>query len=65
MNWYYYDGAKQVGPISQEELLQAYQRGSINGQSLVWREGMANWEPYCEAFPQSATAPGQPDIPFR
>src|SRR5262245_14487254 len=59
MNWYYYDGTKQVGPISEAELLQAHQSGLINDSSLVWREGMANWIPFREAVPQ-ATPVGAP-----
>lgn len=62
MNWYYYDGAKQVGPISEAELLQARQSGVINDSSLVWREGMANWIPFREALPAAAVGAG-PGVP--
>lgn len=60
MNWYYYDGAKQVGPIPEAEVLQARQGGLINDASLVWREGMANWIPFRDALPQAAEAPQSP-----
>jgi len=56
MSWFYYDGAKQVGPISEAELLQARQSGAINDTSLVWREGLANWIPYREAMPPAASS---------
>jgi len=60
MNWYYYDGAKQVGPISEAELRQARQAGVINDASLVWREGMANWIPLRDVSPAQSTTAGVP-----
>jgi hypothetical protein len=60
MNWYYYDGAKQVGPISEADLLLVRQGGAINDASLVWREGMAGWIPFRDALsPPAAGAPPQ------
>lgn len=46
MNWYYASGAEQKGPVSEQELQGLIQQGAVNAQTLVWREGMANWEPY-------------------
>ena len=43
MNWHYYDGEKQVGPVSEEQLLSLHRTGQINNESLVWREGLAEW----------------------
>lgn len=40
MNYYYTDGKNQYGPYPIEEL-----RPKINPNTLVWREGMANWMP--------------------
>jgi uncharacterized RDD family membrane protein YckC len=55
MNWYYVDAGKQAGPVDDAQL-DELQRGSrIQPDTLVWREGMANWQPYREVKP---AAPG-------
>lgn len=50
MSWYYAEGSEQKGPVEQAELEQLMQQGSITPATLVWREGMADWQPYSEAF---------------
>jgi len=51
MTWYYHDGTKQSGPISEAELIELRRAGAITADNLVWREGMANWARYQEAGP--------------
>jgi hypothetical protein len=46
MDWYYVVGENRNGPVGEEELQRLVQQGVILPQTLVWREGMANWEPY-------------------
>jgi hypothetical protein len=46
MEWYYADGTQQKGPVTQEELDGLVQAGTIQADTLVWREGMANWQPH-------------------
>jgi hypothetical protein len=46
MDWYYAVGGEKKGPVSDEEFQRLVQQGSISSQTLVWREGMANWQPY-------------------
>lgn len=44
--WYYVDRHQQrQGPVDAEIIREAYRGGQISGQSLVWREGMAQWAP--------------------
>src|SRR6476659_4486846 len=45
MMWYYAAEGRQAGPISQTELAALVQQGQVTMESLVWREGMANWQP--------------------
>jgi hypothetical protein len=45
MNWFYAINDQQPGPVSDEQLDQLFASGQINGDTLVWREGMANWQP--------------------
>ena len=46
MNWFYADAGQQAGPIEDAELARLVGAGKITGDTLVWREGMANWQPY-------------------
>ncbi len=41
--WYYADGSKQMGPVSQDEIIKLVGKGSITGDTLVFGEGMMNW----------------------
>jgi len=46
MNWYYAEGNQQKGPVSETDLDQLFQNGQISETTLIWKEGMANWEAY-------------------
>jgi uncharacterized RDD family membrane protein YckC len=64
MNWYYAEGNQQKGPVSEAEIDQLFQRGQITGATLIWKEGMANWEAYSSvrsAAAASGTGPGLAD----
>jgi uncharacterized RDD family membrane protein YckC len=45
MNWYYVEQGKQAGPVSDEQFNALLQNGTITADTLVWREGMAEWLP--------------------
>ncbi len=60
MNWYYADEGLQNGPHSDEALQQLVGSGSVNATTLVWREGMAGWQPLSEAAPQFLPPIGSP-----
>ncbi len=45
MNWYYAVSGQQQGPISDTELDALVTSGSITATTLVWREGMSEWQP--------------------
>jgi uncharacterized RDD family membrane protein YckC len=46
MNWHYVEQGQQIGPVSDEQFAELTRTGKINADSLVWREGMADWLPY-------------------
>lgn len=48
MNWYYVSGNEQKGPVEQAEFDRLVRIGDIDGSTLVWREGMADWKEYGE-----------------
>src|SRR2546426_1527287 len=58
MNWYYAEGAQQAGPVSEEELLRLVASGKIRSDTLVWHEGLANWQPYGQLRPGGAVSSG-------
>lgn len=43
--WYYEVSGSQQGPIEASEVHRRLSSGELSGQTLVWREGMANWLP--------------------
>jgi uncharacterized RDD family membrane protein YckC len=45
-NWYYAGVDRQrQGPISADELKQRFHQGRLRLDTLVWREGLAEWQP--------------------
>lgn len=46
MEWYYAANNQQSGPVSQEQLDALLTNGTINGSTLVWRTGFADWVSY-------------------
>jgi uncharacterized RDD family membrane protein YckC len=45
-NWYYADEDRRMGPIPESELESLVLAGVIEPTTLVWREGMAQWQAY-------------------
>jgi uncharacterized RDD family membrane protein YckC len=48
MNWYYVEAQEQVGPVDDAQLEVLARSGRILSDTLVWREGMDNWQMYGE-----------------
>lgn len=46
MSWYYADAGRQVGPVEEPALDDLVRAGVVRDDTLVWREGMANWQPH-------------------
>jgi uncharacterized RDD family membrane protein YckC len=57
MNWYYVNAGQQTGPVDEAQLDALWSTGQIGAETLVWREGMANWQPYREARPSGTPGP--------
>jgi uncharacterized RDD family membrane protein YckC len=58
MPWYYAEDGAQRGPVSEEEFADLVRLAKVRADTLVWREGMANWQPYA-----SVTGAATPAIP--
>ena len=46
MTWYYADGGRQVGPVEESALDDLVKAGVVRDDTLVWRDGMPNWQPH-------------------
>ena len=46
MNWYYVENGQQAGPIDDAQLEALVRSGKIQANTLVWHEGMADWQPF-------------------
>jgi len=44
--WYYARGDERIGPIDEAAFTAAVQDGDIGSDTLVWCEGMSDWQPY-------------------
>jgi hypothetical protein len=54
MKWYYAIKGQQVGPVDPAQFEQLVAQGTIMADTLVWREGMAAWQPYFTVVVQPA-----------
>jgi uncharacterized RDD family membrane protein YckC len=60
MNWYYVDAGQQAGPVDDTQMQELVRFGKVQPETLVWHEGMANWQSYQEVAKPGirlATAP--------
>lgn len=49
--WYYSNAQRErLGPASADDLAQLHRNGQIGADTLVWREGYADWKPWREAI---------------
>ncbi len=46
MQWYYEQEGRRAGPVDDLELERLVAAGTIRDPTLVWREGLTNWQPY-------------------
>ena len=58
--WYYARDGAQHGPVADDELKRLAEGGTLRPQDLVWRDGMAQWQPARQATPFFAA----PAVPF-
>jgi GYF domain 2/Protein of unknown function (DUF3039) len=57
MSWFYVDAGLQNGPVSDSQLDELLRSGKISPTTMVWREGMSNWQPL-----NIGRAAGQPGL---
>jgi len=61
MEWYYGKDGLQAGPVSDTDIQALVQDGTLNPDSLIWREGMSDWQPANQVLNLTTTNP--PPVP--
>ena len=56
MEWFYDANGQQAGPVSDSQLADLARTGAVTPQTLVWRHGMAQWQPYAAVAPANTPA---------
>lgn len=64
MNWFYIEQGKQAGPVDDARLEQLEAERKIQDETLVWHEGMANWQPYRDVRVSTPPVLAAPAPPF-
>ena len=65
MTWYYAVGNERQGPVDDATLDRLIATGTVTPDTLVWKAGMADWQPLSQARPRitPASAPVVPPPP--
>ena len=62
MSWYYADNGRQAGPVDDASFDALIRQGAIRQDTLIWKEGMSNWQPLSAVRPP-APAPAPAPVP--
>ncbi|MDO9560713.1 MAG: DUF4339 domain-containing protein [Bradyrhizobium sp.] len=62
-SWFYASEGQQQGPFPEIQLRELIARGTITADTLVWTEGMANWQRAAEIPGLAPGASGPPAMP--
>ena len=59
MQWYYAIDGERRGPVAQAELEKLVTDGVVKADTLVWQQGMADWQAYARVAggPAAGAAP--------
>ncbi|HSJ02237.1 MAG: GYF domain-containing protein [Verrucomicrobium sp.] len=57
MNWFYSENGQQRGPVSEMEFTEMARRGALSPGTLVWREGLPDWQPLSQVRPDLIQIP--------
>jgi uncharacterized RDD family membrane protein YckC len=56
MSWYYAENNERRGPLEDTAFRSLVAAGTIKPETLVWREGMAEWQPYSQVSTLASAA---------
>lgn len=63
MQWYYALDGQRIGPVPHPELERLIQNRTLNGETLVWRQGMDQWKPLGDVQARDPALFAQPAPP--
>src|SRR5256885_12045242 len=63
MEWYYVYQGRQAGPVDTAQLALLHKDGKVQDDTLIWREGMSDWQPYAEVHPEGSVSRSLPPPP--
>ena len=55
--WYVVENGQRAGPFAEPDFAAMVSSGRVGRETLVWREGMASWQPYIALFEGVPAAP--------
>lgn len=61
--WYYRHGERTEGPVPTEDILRLLRTGTLGQQTLLWREGLAQWQPLSTLRHELGLGPALPPAP--
>lgn len=59
--WFYIKDNQQVGPLSEQQILQAAESGDITHDTLMWTDQMEDWAPYSSVQDRIKSTPSDND----
>lgn len=64
MSWYYADAGQQAGPVEDAQFDALVASCKITPETLVWQQGMPNWQPLSQVRPRGTAPPvaGAPTV---
>ncbi len=65
MNWHYEKNGVRYDNVTEEDIIERIRRGELNASTLVWQQGMLEWQPVsatslAEILKQSEVPPALP-----
>jgi uncharacterized RDD family membrane protein YckC len=60
MHWYYADEGVQIGPLTEEEFDELVRVGKIRNETVVWHDGLKEWQPFGNLGPSSNSSSPPP-----
>lgn len=63
--WWYADNNEKKGPVLESDLLILRRRGEVTDATLVWKEGMEQWEAFGDVLTLTPPPLNPPDLPVQ
>jgi len=57
MQWYFAKDGERIGPLTDQEFYARVAAGEVLAETLVWHEGMVDWQPYSTMRSDAPPAP--------